>query len=169
MERPSVALTIYSHVTAPLLVDFTPGRRDVHLELYPALPTGFERLYVFQRGGSFFGTRTKRAILFRRRYSHPIDTTPGLRSDHTVMPGSATSMKHYPDPLRCIHYHDAEQHRNLWFLTNTFDLPHSPSARRQSCRSNSPASSTGVTTAGRMRLKPLSVCHVPAFVCHNYR
>jgi len=83
----------------------------------------FERLYVFHCGGAFFVTRTKRGVLFRRRYSHPIDAMTGLRSDHTVMLASASSRKHYPDPLRRIHYHDAEQDRNLRFLTNNFDLP----------------------------------------------
>ncbi len=83
----------------------------------------FERLYVFHCGGAFFVTRTKRGVLFRRRYSHPIDATTGLRSDHTVILASASSLKHYPDPLRRIHYHDAEQNRNLRFLTNNFDLP----------------------------------------------
>ena len=48
---------------------------------------------------------------------------PGLRSDHTVVLTSASSRKHYPDPLRRIHYHDAEQDRHLRFLTNNFDLP----------------------------------------------
>jgi len=83
----------------------------------------FERLYVFHRGGAFFVTRTKRGVLFHRRYSHPIDATTGLRSDHTVILASASSLKHYPDPLRRIHYHDAEQDRHLRFLTNNFDLP----------------------------------------------
>jgi hypothetical protein len=83
----------------------------------------FQRLHVFHCGGAFFVTRTKRGVLFRRRYSHPIDATTGLRSDHTVMLASASSRKHYPDPLRCIHYHDAEQDRHLRFLTNNFDLP----------------------------------------------
>jgi hypothetical protein len=83
----------------------------------------FARLHVFHRGGAFFVTRTKRGVLFRRRYSRPIDTTTGLRSDHTVVLAAAASRKHYPDPLRRIHYHDAEQDRNLRFLTNNFDLP----------------------------------------------
>jgi hypothetical protein len=83
----------------------------------------FERLHVFHHGGAFFVTRTKRGLLFRRRYSHPIDATTGLRSDHTVVLASASSRKHYPDPLRRIHYHDAEQDRSLRFLTNNFDLP----------------------------------------------
>jgi hypothetical protein len=83
----------------------------------------FERLHVFHRGGAFFVTRTKRGVLFRRRCSHPIDAATGLRSDHTVVLASTASRKHYPDPLRRIHYHDAEQGRSLRFLTNNFDLP----------------------------------------------
>jgi hypothetical protein len=83
----------------------------------------FERLYTFHRSGAFFVTRTKRGVLLRRRYSRPVDTSTGLRSDHTVVLVSADSRKHYPDPLRRVHYHDAEQDRRLRFLTNNFDLP----------------------------------------------
>jgi len=83
----------------------------------------FERLHVFHRSGAFFVTRTKRGVLFRRRSSHTIDATTGLRPDHTVMLASASSHKHYPDPLRRIHFYDAEQDRHLRFLTNNFDLP----------------------------------------------
>ena len=83
----------------------------------------FERLHVFHRGGAFFVTRTKKGIQFRRRYSHEIDATTGVRSDHTVVAATATSRKHYPDPLRRVHFHDAEHDRHLRFLTNNFDLP----------------------------------------------
>ena len=83
----------------------------------------FERLHAFHRSGAFFVTRTKRGIQFRRRYSHPIDASTGLRSDHTVVLASADSRKHYPDPLRRIQYYDAEQERSLRFLTNNFELP----------------------------------------------
>jgi hypothetical protein len=83
----------------------------------------FERLHVFHDGGAFFVTRTKRGVLFRRRYSHPIDPATGLRSDQTVVLASAASRKKYPDPLRRIHFHDAERDRHLRFLTNNFDLP----------------------------------------------
>jgi len=83
----------------------------------------FERLNVFHRSGAFFVTRTKRGVLLRRRYSHPVDTSTGLRSDHTVVLTAPASRKHYPEPLRRIHFHDAEQDRHLRFLTNNFDLP----------------------------------------------
>ena len=83
----------------------------------------FKRLHGFHEGGALFVTRTQRGVLFRRRYSHPIDTSTGVRSDHTVVLASAALRQHYPDPLRRNHYHDAEQDRSLRFLTNSFDLP----------------------------------------------
>ncbi len=83
----------------------------------------FKRLHVFQEGGAFFVTRTKKGIQFRRRYSRDLDASTGLRSDHTVVLGTPASRKHYPDPLRRIHFHDAEQDRFFRFLTNNFDLP----------------------------------------------
>lgn len=82
----------------------------------------FKRLYAFHRSGAFFVTRTKRGVLLRRRYSHPVNASTGVRSDHTVVLASAASRQHYPDPLRRIHYRDAEQDRSLRFLTNNFDL-----------------------------------------------
>lgn len=83
----------------------------------------FARLHVFHRGGSFFVTRAKQGVRFRRRYSHPVDQSTGLRSDHTVVLASAASRKNYPDTLRRIHFHDAGKDRHLRFLTNNFDLP----------------------------------------------
>ena len=83
----------------------------------------FSRLHGFHNGGAFFVTRTKRRILIRRRYSHPVDASTGVRSDHTVVLASAASRKHYPDALRRIHFYDTEKHRHLRFLTNNFDLP----------------------------------------------
>jgi len=83
----------------------------------------FERLHVFHVAGAFFVTRTKEGIKLRRRYSHAIDASTGVRSDQTVVLASATARKNYPDILRRIHYYDAEQDRHIRFLTNNFDLP----------------------------------------------
>ena len=82
-----------------------------------------KRLYAFHLGGAFFVTRTKRGIRFNRRYSHDVDLTTGLLSDHTVVLASDGSRKNYPDALRRVHFHDADKQRNLKFLTNNFDLP----------------------------------------------
>src|SRR6266568_3839052 len=83
----------------------------------------FERLYVFHQCAAFFVVRSKSGIRLRRRYSHPVDKTTGVLSDHTVVLESAQSAKHYPVPLRRIRYHDPEHDLTLVFLTNNFDLP----------------------------------------------
>ena len=83
----------------------------------------FARLHVFQRCSAFFVTRTKSNVLLLRRYSRAVDLSTGLRSDHTVVLTTAESSKHYPDALRRVRFHDAEQKRTFLFLTNNFDLP----------------------------------------------
>ncbi len=83
----------------------------------------FERLHVFHVAGAFFVTRTKKGIKLRRRYSHAVDASTGVRSDQTVVLGSDSARENYPDILRRIHYYDAEQDRHIRFLTNNFDLP----------------------------------------------
>lgn len=83
----------------------------------------FQRLHVFHDAGAFFVTRTKKGILLRRRYSHPVDASTGVRSDHTVMLGSDSAKKDYPDPLRRIRFYDVEHNRYIRFFTNNFDLP----------------------------------------------
>ena len=83
----------------------------------------FARLHVFHRSGAFFVTRTKKGILLRRRYSRPVDTGTGLRSDHTIVLAATASRKKYPDPLRRVRFFDEKQQRHLTFLTNNFDLP----------------------------------------------
>ena len=83
----------------------------------------FERLHAFHTGGAFFVIRSKSNVILKRRYSRPVDLTTGLRSDHTVVLGSAASSKHYPDPLRRIRFRDDEHDLTLVFLTNNFDLP----------------------------------------------
>jgi hypothetical protein len=35
---------------------------------------------------AFFVVRTKAKVLLQRRYSHKIDKSTGVRSDHTVIP-----------------------------------------------------------------------------------
>ena len=83
----------------------------------------FARLHVFHRSGAFFVTRTKKGILLRRRYSRPVDTGTGLRSDHTIVLAAAASRKKYPDPLRRVRFFDEKRQRHLTFLTKNFDLP----------------------------------------------
>ena len=83
----------------------------------------FERLYVFTLFSAFFVVRTKENVLLQRRYSHPVDKTTGVRSDHTVILTAIESAKAYPDALRRVTYLDVEKRRRLKFLTNNFTLP----------------------------------------------
>src|SRR5664279_4506535 len=83
----------------------------------------FERLFVFTLCSAFFVTRTKSNILLQRRYSHSVDKTTGVRSDHTVILTAIDSAKAYPDPLRRVSYLDVKTKKRLKFLTNNFALP----------------------------------------------
>ena len=82
----------------------------------------FARLYALHQGKAFFVIRAKRGFQFRRRYSHPVDKALGLRSDQVVLLTGFYSAKGYPEPLRRIHYFDAETEKRFVFLTNHFDL-----------------------------------------------
>jgi hypothetical protein len=94
----------------------------------------FERLYVFTLCSAFFVVRTKENVLLQRRYSHPVDLSTGVRSDHTVILTAIESAKVYPDPLRRISYFDAETNQRLKFLSNNFVLPAFTIAQIYKCR-----------------------------------
>jgi hypothetical protein len=83
----------------------------------------FERLFALTLSEAFFVVRTKSNVLLRRRYSHPVDKSTGVRSDQTVILSSFESASVYPDPLRRVSYCDAETGKRLKFLTNNFTLP----------------------------------------------
>jgi transposase len=83
----------------------------------------FERLYWFTLSSAFFVIRTKRNVVLQRRYSHPVDKTTGVRSDHTVILTAIDSVKAYPDALRRVSYLDVETRKRFKFLTNNFTLP----------------------------------------------
>ncbi len=73
----------------------------------------FARLFVFPLCSAFFVVRTKENVLLQRRYSHPVDKSTGVRSDHTVILTTIESAKAYPDPLRRVSYLDVENQRRL--------------------------------------------------------
>ena len=83
----------------------------------------FERLYVFTLSAAFFVVRTKTNIVLQRRYSHPVDKTSGVRSDHIVILTALESAKVYPDQLRRVSYLDVKTKKRFKFLTNNFTLP----------------------------------------------
>jgi IS4 transposase len=94
----------------------------------------FERLYVFTLSAAFFVVRTKSNVLLQRRYSHPVDKTTGVRSDHTVILTAIDSANAYPEVLRRISYLDVETRKRFTFLTNNFTLPALTIAQIYKCR-----------------------------------
>ncbi len=82
----------------------------------------FQRLYEFTQASAFFITRAEQNTRFFRRRSHPVDKSTGLRSDQTILLTGPKTSQLYPDPLRRVHYFDADQDLRLIFLTNNFFL-----------------------------------------------
>ena len=123
------------HGNIPTFIRITDGKvHDVNIldEILPeagafyVMDRGyvdFERLYVFTLSAAFFVVRTKSNVLIQRRYSHPVDKTTGVRSDHTVILTAINSAKAYPDQLRRVTYLDVKTRKRFKFLTNNFTLP----------------------------------------------
>jgi hypothetical protein len=123
------------HGNIPTFISITDGKvHDVNIldEIMPeagafyVMDRGyvdFERLYVFTLSAAFFVVRTKSNVLLQRRYSHPVDKTTGVRSDHTVILTAIGSANVYPDTLRRVSYLDVETRKRFKFLTNNFTLP----------------------------------------------
>jgi Domain of unknown function (DUF4372)/Transposase DDE domain len=123
------------HGNIPTFISITDGKvHDVNIldEIMPeagafyVMDRGyvdFERLYVFTLSAAFFVVRTKSNVILQRRYSHPVDRTTGVRSDHTVILTAIGSAQVYPDALRRVSYLDVETRKRFKFLTNNFTLP----------------------------------------------
>jgi hypothetical protein len=94
----------------------------------------FERLFIFTLCSAFFVVRSKENVLLQRRYSHPVDKTTGVRSDHTVILTAFDTATAYPDALRRVSYLDIETKKRLKFLTNNFALPALTIAEIYKCR-----------------------------------
>jgi Domain of unknown function (DUF4372)/Transposase DDE domain len=123
------------HGNIPTFISVTDGKvHDVNIldEILPetgafyVMDRGyvdFERLYIFTLSAAFFVVRTKSNVILQRRYSHPVDRTTGVRSDHTVILTAIGSANVYPDALRRVSYLDVETRKRFKFLTNNFTLP----------------------------------------------
>src|ERR1022692_1715500 len=134
------------HGNIPTFIRITDGKvHDVNIldEIVPeagafyVMDRGyidFDRLYFFTLCSAFFVLRTKENVLLQRRYSHPVDHSTGVRSDHTVILTAIESVKAYPDALRRVSYLDAETNKRLKFLTNNFALPALTIAQIYKCR-----------------------------------
>ena len=134
------------HGNIPTFIRVTDGKvHDVNIldEIIPEAGSfyvmdrgyvDFDRLYFFTLCSAFFVLRTKENVLLQRRYSHPVDHSTGVRSDHTVILTAIESVKVYPDALRRVSYLDTETNKRLKFLTNNFVLPAFTIAQIYKCR-----------------------------------
>lgn len=83
----------------------------------------YERLHRFHEVGAFFVIRAKSNLNARRRYSHPVDRSTGLRSDQTILLNNFYAHKGFPEPLRRVRVKDLATGKSLVVLTNNFSLP----------------------------------------------
>jgi len=83
----------------------------------------YARLHRLHEGGAFFVIRAKSNLNARRRYSHPVDRSSGLRSDQTIILNNFYALKGFPQPLRRVRIKDLQTGRSLVVLTNNFALP----------------------------------------------
>ena len=134
------------HGNIPTFISITDGKvHDVNIldEILPeagafyVMDRGyvdFERLYIFTLSAAFFVVRTKSNVLLQRRYSHPVDKSTGVRSDHTVILTAIDSARVYPEALRRVSFLDVETGKRFKFLTNNFTLPALTIAQIYKCR-----------------------------------
>lgn len=82
----------------------------------------FKRLSRLDLAGSFFITRAKSNLNFRRVTSRSVEKSAGLRCDQDILLVGKVSKRKYPERLRRIRYRDLETGKKFVFLTNNFAL-----------------------------------------------
>ena len=83
----------------------------------------FERLFTLNVAGAFFVIRTKSNTQYRRRYSHAIEESSGVKCDQTIVLTGINTASNYPQPLRRVKYYDEQTGKTFNFLTNNFAIP----------------------------------------------
>ena len=78
----------------------------------------FLRLHNIHAKGSFFVTRAKDNMRFKRMYSKEVDKTTGVLCDQIGKLETYKSKKDYPDKLRRIKFYDQEIDQVFVFITN---------------------------------------------------
>jgi len=83
----------------------------------------FKRLHRLTQAGAFFVVRARDNMVYRRRYSHPVDKSTGLRCDQTIVLTGKDKDRYYPDAARLVRVLDSEKGLRLSLLTNQFVVP----------------------------------------------
>jgi hypothetical protein len=82
----------------------------------------FPRLFSLHQAMAYFVLRAKHNLQFRRRRSHPVDHTTGVRSDQTIVLSGKYSFEKFPTPLRRVSFYAADIDKRFVFLTNNFQI-----------------------------------------------
>jgi hypothetical protein len=82
----------------------------------------FTRLFRMNAEGAFFVTRAKENFRFVRISSRQVDKSTGIKCDQTVRLKNLKVSQAYPQHIRRIKYHDAENKMELVFMTNNFEV-----------------------------------------------
>jgi hypothetical protein len=82
----------------------------------------FDRLYHLHLALVFFVTRAKGNFQFKRRYSHPVDKSTGVKCDQTIILTGPKTKTLCPIPLRRVRYYAEEADKELDFITNNFQI-----------------------------------------------
>ena len=97
---------------------FEPGSYYIMDRTY----VDFSRLNRIDNNQSYFVTRAKSNLDYKRRYSHEINKDTGLRSDQTIVLSGYYTYKKYEKFLRRIRYFDKDKNKSYIYLTNNFHL-----------------------------------------------
>lgn len=82
----------------------------------------FTRLYKLHTSGTYFVTRAKDNMRFRKMYFREVDKTTGIKCDQIGRLETYKSLKAYPDKLRRVKYYDKELDREFVPITNNMEL-----------------------------------------------
>jgi len=82
----------------------------------------YNRQYQLFKAQSFFVTRAKSNLSYRRLSSTAVDKKTGLRSDQIVRLTGTKSSLSYPEKLRRVRYYDENLERYFIFLTNNMEI-----------------------------------------------
>lgn len=82
----------------------------------------YKRLYRIHTSKSFFVTRAKDNMNYRRVSSFPKNKDEGIVYDQSILLNGFYAAKDYPIKMRRIKYHDIESGKVMIFLINNFEL-----------------------------------------------
>jgi hypothetical protein len=118
----------------PYFMHFSDGlKHDVHMMdyinyepdsfyIFDKAYVDFKRLFAITQSNSWFITRPKNNMNYRRLYSRKVDKLNGVKFDQTIKLNNHYAKKDYPNNLRLIKYIDLKENLELEFITNNFDL-----------------------------------------------